>query len=97
MCNSRDYIGEIVEDATVICCACGDLEHNMIYRVDRDEPEVWLYFTLNKESFFKRLILGIKYIFGYQSRYGMYGEILVDKNNVNHFKKIYDHVKNFKK
>lgn len=98
MSEDREYIGELVEDTTIISCACASVEHNMIYRVDRDDPEVWLYFTLNKEeSFFKRLLLGIKYIFGYQSRFGMYGEILVDKHNADHFKRIYDHVKNFKK
>ena len=90
---TRDFIGEIVSDTRIICCGCGSVEHNLIYRPDRDEKEVWLYYSLNKEVWYKRIWLGIKYIFGFQSKYGMYGEMLVNEANVGEFEKIVKHIK----
>lgn len=61
-----------------INCSCSSLEHICRLTYYSDEPD-FLYFTvhLNNLSFWKRLILGIKYIFGYQSKYGCVEEIML--------------------
>lgn len=89
----RDYMGESVQNTGIIPCSCMCPEHNIIYVKDPDEPEVWLHFMLEKQSFFKRIKLGIKYIFGYQSRFGMYGEMLITSANVDRLEDIVNHIR----
>lgn len=64
-------------------CLCGHLEHQLIANViddDLDTTVVYLSMNLSNEfSFFKRLKLGIKYIFGYRSKFGMFSEVLLDE------------------
>lgn len=67
-------------------CRCGHNEHHLIIEpVDFD----MVCFSINLSdnlSFFNRLILGIKYIFGYRARHGMFAEILLDPNDFNEMK-----------
>lgn len=61
----------------VFFCRCADHEHQLIIEPTED----WLCVSVSLSdnlSFFKRLKLAIKYIFGYRSRYGMFAEILID-------------------
>ena len=89
----RDYMGESVKNSGVILCSCMCPEHNIIYIKDPDDSEVWLHFMLTKQVWYKRIWLGIKYIFGYQSRYGMYGEMLITEANVDRLEDIIQHIK----
>ena len=89
----RDYMGESVKNSGVILCTCMCPEHNIIYIKDPDDSEVWLHFMLTKQAWYKRIWLGIKYIFGYQSRYGMYGEMLITEANVDRLEDIIQHIK----
>lgn len=64
---------------TYIECACTSTEHTLCLRGFPEEKELYINLQLPKQKFFKRLIAGIKYIFGYQSRYGHWDECLLDE------------------
>lgn len=65
-------------------CACSSLEHSVRFCYYKDEPDT-LYITvhLNKLSFFERLILAVKYVFGYQSKYGCTEETILGPPEIN--------------
>lgn len=65
----------------LIVCNCSSAEHQMLIRKFSDEDEAYIHIHLKRKSFFKRLISGIKYIFGYKCKYGDFEEIIVDKDN----------------
>jgi hypothetical protein len=62
----------------VLRCSCGSLEHILIIEKDPDCPEVYIYPHLTKRPLLQRLIYGIKYIFGYQCRYGAFEEMILN-------------------
>ena len=72
----------------LIICACGDPEHQMIFRTIDGDDDVYVGIYLVKFSFFKRLWYGIKYIFGYQSKYGAFDEIILTKKHVGSVDKV---------
>ena len=90
----KDYMGESVKNSGVILCSCMCPEHNIIYTKDLDDPEVWLHYALERKVWYKRIWLGIKYIFGFRSRFGMYGEMLITGANVDKLEDIVNHIKN---
>ena len=58
-------------------CQCGSDEHTLKFILDLDEnaepriPELYTSVFLNHyQTWYKRLWVGIKYIFGYKSKYG---------------------------
>ena len=69
----------------LIVCACHNVEHQMIMYYDDEDNMVYVEFHLVKLPFFKRLKNGIKYIFGYESKYGDFDEILVDDTYADYF------------
>ena len=78
----------------IIVCGCGDSAHHLLFSYDEDEPQVWLHYQLELLPWYERLWYGIKYTFGHQSRFGAYGELLIDKSNIHKFEEIIEHVKN---
>jgi len=67
------------EDKIYVECSCGSPEH--LLQFDRDEDFVYVYVLLNNPNFFKRILIGLKYIFGYKCRYGQFDEILLSKES----------------
>ena len=65
----------------LIICACGDVEHQMIFRTIDGDDDVYVDIHLVKLPFFKRLWYGVKYIFGYRSKYGAFDEIILTKKH----------------
>lgn len=84
-------------------CSCGDVADQILmnYWTDYENdsyPCVYASFHLNTLPFFKRLWLGIKYIFGYRSKYGDFGEVILKPSDytkmqevANFLKKVYDY------
>ena len=65
-------------ESKFLLCECCSSEHQLVVHFEKNEEykEVTLSYSLiDNLSFFKRVWLGIKYIFGYRSRYGHFGEI----------------------
>lgn len=68
-------------------CSCTDMEHmfRLTHYADDDigEGDLYMSFYLySYSSFLKRVWTGVKYMFGYRSRYGEFGEIILDENTV---------------
>ena len=80
----------MIQKSKIIVCGCGDISHNLIFT--KDDGQIWLHYSLEKKSLFERIIIGVKYIFGFQSRFGMYGELLIDKTNISNFKEIVEYI-----
>lgn len=80
-------------DRELVVCSCGNTEHQIIFTTFPDEDFVSATIHLTKLSFLQRLKLGIKYIFGYQSRYGAFDEIILDKSHISSLEKVINKLK----
>jgi hypothetical protein len=78
----------------LIICSCHSTEHQMVFIYDRDEnyPMVYIHYHLNKRPFWGRVVYGIKYIFGRQSRYGAFDEIILKPEDTPKFEKVVEHL-----
>ena len=63
----------------ILICACHNSEHQILIHKDIIDGEVYIDIHLAKRSFLERLIYGIKYIFGYQCKYGAFDEFVFTK------------------
>jgi hypothetical protein len=91
----RKYIG-VKHDLLV--CACSDPHHQIVFTQYEGDPldkaEVFMYVHLRKFSFWKRLQIGIQYIFGRQSQCGAFDDIMLTTKEMDQLGKI---VEDFKK
>lgn len=84
---------EWIDNTKILPCACGEVREHLIYTLDVDDPTVWLHYQLIPRKWYKRIWPGIKYVLGIDSRYGMYGEMLIDETSVSHLEAMIDHIK----
>ena len=74
------------EETLFVLCSCHSPEHQMIlsYFNDEDIPyrELTVQFHLSDMGFWRRLKYGIKYIFGYRSKYGAFSELILSDTDV---------------
>ena len=77
----------------VVICQCNSPNHKIVIR--KDEEDIYLYFFLNDFSFFKRLILGLRYIFKLKNNYGNFEEFILpkDKQTINKLEEILKELK----
>lgn len=84
----------------LVLCQCENMEHQMMFRTVTEDGGVFVTFHLCRLPFWKRLIHGIKYIFGYTSRYGDFDEMILRPSDVDKLRKVVEHMdeveKNFK-
>ncbi len=77
---------ESIERLTFIC-ECYSLEHQVSFWYDEEddvffcEPHLYTY-----DHFFKRLWAGLKYAFGYKSRYGAWESTIFTKKDLKKLK-----------
>jgi len=64
----------------VYICECGLPEHQLQFRYDPDEKTCYVIYHMTKMTFWRRL----KYLFGYQSYYGAFEEILLTQEDMQH-------------
>ena len=81
-------------DYSTILCSCHTPEHMLLLNFNKEDQEIYLSYHLCSLPFWERLITGIKYIFGYRSKYGEYGEFIISKYNYKQFKTIIDFFEN---
>ena len=86
------------ESKDILICECHNTEHQMLvlYADDDGSPMVYIHTHLNKRPFWERLKYGIKYIFGYQSRYGAFDEFIINPKDADKIKDIVKYLKNKK-
>jgi hypothetical protein len=55
----------------IMVCECYSIEHQVVFWYDEDEKELYCepHLTTNR-NFLQRLWAGLKYAFGYKSRFG---------------------------
>lgn len=70
-------------------CACFSDEHTLKFILDDGktdkknyEPEMYCGIFLSDTKLFSRIWQAIKYIFGYKSRYGHFGNWILNKNDI---------------
>lgn len=82
----------------LIVCACSDPSHQIVFtQYDEghlDRMSVYMYVHLNPFPFWKRLKIGIQYIFGKRSKYGAFADVLLTPTEMDQLGKM---VKDFKK
>ena len=74
-------------------CQCGTVEHTLRFTWDDDPdwPEVYVDVHLGYHyGIFKRIWYGLKYIFGFKSRYGQFDEAILGHKEVTQIKELCD-------
>lgn len=69
------------EESALLVCKCNTNEHSIelsYFNDEIDRYDLYVQFRLNARGFWNRLWTGIRYIFGYKSRYGDFGEMIID-------------------
>lgn len=80
----------------IFICVCSKAEHQLQMTGWPDEElnipfnQVFVETLLSKQCFWKRLVYGIKYIFGYQSKTGAFNEIILTKSHVKDLQEVVD-------
>ena len=69
-------------------CDCGSKEHTFCVTSEQSEdqfpPQLYFYFQLIQyRGFIKRLSVALKYIFGYQCRYGHWDTVNLSEDDTN--------------
>ena len=87
------------EENLLFICECGDTRDQIIIRFwsddvyEKDYPSVYVSYYLNKFGFWKRLWHGIRYIFGYTTKWGDFGELILDPSDHEKLYKVYMYLK----
>lgn len=73
----------------VFICECNSPEHQLIVRKDNEDNVIYLHVHLIKRGFLRRLIIGIKYIFGHRSIYGEWDEFIFKEEDLKRVKELF--------
>lgn len=83
-----------MENKELLICKCYSPEHQVLFRWFDDDEEVYMEVLLNPEyKWWKRVWIAIKYIFGYKCKYGMFDEVILNKEDVPKLEKIVEYLK----
>lgn len=76
-------------------CSCENTEHQIVFSWFEDEygSDVYATIHLRKRSFWERLKYGLKYIFGYQCKYGAFDEFIFNSNDARRLQKVVNFLK----
>lgn len=80
-----------------LICECHSVEHIVLFSFDTNWDEVFMSFHLRKVGFWKRLIYGIKYIFGHQCNYGAFDEVILKAEDYQKIQNIADRLRELNK
>lgn len=65
-------------ERNVFICDCHSLEHQVSFWYDEEDRLLYIEpHLVTYRNFFKRFIVGLKYTFGYKSRFGEFDSILL--------------------
>jgi hypothetical protein len=81
------------ETQEVFICECHSPDHQFIIRKFDDEPDVYIAIHLTKQPMMRRLKYAFRYIFGYQSRFGAFDEIILNPDDADRLQKVVDSLK----
>ena len=72
----------------ILVCDCSSTEHQIVVSYDADDNVAYCHIHLAKRNFFRRVILGLRYIFGYHCKYGHWEEFVWGKKHIKPLKKL---------
>lgn len=80
-------INEDEEKVQTLICTCGHYGHHLVFTTFPDttydiDDNVYIGIHLDNKSFWKRVVIGFKYIFGIKSTTGAYTELLCTKEEL---------------
>jgi len=76
-------------------CACGSSEHTLRFVLDSDNNTIYTLVFLNQyRGFWKRLLVAIKYLFGYKCKYGHWDEWILKPEDVTEITLLLNKIKN---
>lgn len=79
-----------------VVCDCGSMEHIIRFMwwngTDPQDSVIYVHYFLQNNGFFERVVNAIKYIFGFKSKYGHFGEVLI---NIDKAEKLSDFLNEF--
>ena len=88
------------KEIELLICECDSTEHQIILLYDEDEdkdgniiPTCYAHIHLAKISFWRRIIYAVKYLFGYQSRYGAFEEFIFNPKDAPKLQELVDYLK----
>lgn len=70
-------------------CSCTSREHTIHLSIDREDNTVYVGIALTTGGFFYRLKHAIKYLFGYQCKYGVFDEMIWEKDQRDKITKLF--------
>lgn len=64
----------------ILICECHNTEHQLLFLYSEEDgyPMCYLHTHLIKRPIWQRIKYGIKYIFGYQSKFGAFDEFIIN-------------------
>lgn len=72
-----------MEKREIFICDCASLEHQVSFWYDEEDNMVYLEpHLVTYNSFWARLVRGVKYIFGYTSMYGDWDSMVIDNDDI---------------
>lgn len=74
----------------ILVCVCNSIEHQIVFNYDKCSDTCYVSIHLNKLRFWKRLIHGIRYIFGYKCKYGDFEEIILGEHHAKYLAELSD-------
>lgn len=70
----------------ILVCACSDPQHQIVFTIYEgssiEKAEVFVYIHLTRFPLWKRLWVAFQYVFGKQSKYGAFDEILLTQTEM---------------
>lgn len=80
------------ETENILICHCESAEHQIIIRPIDDLGLIFLEIHLSSLPLHKRIVNGLKYIFGYSSMFGHWEEFIFKKEHKEKLQKIVDNL-----
>jgi len=77
-----------MNDTIILICDCSNAEHQLIFRSNEEDLEVYASVHLTPQPLLKRIKHGVKYIFGHRSRYGDFQEVILSQAHIGKLKEI---------
>ena len=79
----------------ILICSCNSSEHQVIIYKTTDPlygPEAFMHIHLSPRPFWYRVKYAIKYILGYNSKYGAWDEFILNTGHVDKLQEVVDHL-----
>jgi hypothetical protein len=73
----------------ILICDCGSREHQIVFEYDQEDSLIYCSIHLADQGFWKRLKLGLKYIFGYKCLYGHWENFVMTPEHVDKLKQVF--------